>query len=76
MNVTFDAALLWKSLNFKTLLAGEAYPLFYGFDTDAETGRDGPGGCRVDRTAEGTGRRHNWSGSQASPDAEFSPCGV
>jgi hypothetical protein len=47
-----------------------------GFDTDGETGRDGPGRCRVDRTAEGTWRRHNGSGSQASPDAEFSPCGV
>jgi hypothetical protein len=36
-------------------------------------GATGPGRCRVDRTAEGTWRRHNWSGSQASPDAEFSP---
>ena len=27
--VTVDAALLRKSLNYKSLLAGEAYPLFY-----------------------------------------------
>lgn len=65
--VTLDAALLRKSPNFKALLAGEAYPLFYGFDTDAETGRDRPRRCRVDRTAEGRWRRHNLEREPGEP---------
>ena len=38
-----------------------------------KAGATAPEDAEVDRTAGGTWRRHNWSGSQASPDAEFSP---